>query len=306
MRLRLIAENLGAVRSGDVALPDGRRLAYAEWGAPDGFPVVHLHGMPGSRLETHAPAGLYALLGVRFITVDRPGYGASDPQRERSIGSWADDVETLADRLRLRRFGLTAISGGGPFALACASRLGDRLTSVALAGSIAPLDGPGSRAGMKWLNRTGLWLALHFPRGLEAAYRSLRVALDVAPDWFLAGMTAGKPDGDRALLARADVHGQVRAMLLEAVRGGVLGAVQEVRLIGRPWDFDPAGIRVPVHLWHGTLDDTAPIEQTRALAARIPNARLVECEGEGHMVMWTHLPEILGAVLPRALANPAA
>ena len=31
--------------------PDGRRLAYAIWGDPTGFPVMSLHGTPGCRLE---------------------------------------------------------------------------------------------------------------------------------------------------------------------------------------------------------------------------------------------------------------
>ena len=305
MRLRLVAENLGAVRSGEAVLGDGRRLAYAEWGKPDGFPVIHLHGMPGSRLETHAPAGVYALLGIRFITVDRPGYGGSDALPARTLLDCADDVAALADHLGLARFGLTAISGGGPFALACAARLSDRLTGVSIAGCIGPMDRPGSRAGMKLLNRMGIWLAVHFPRGLGVVYRALREILERSPDRFLAGMTAGKPERDRRLLARPDVHGQVQAMLIEAVRAGVLGAVQEVRMIGLPWGFDVESIRVPVHLWHGTVDDTAPIQQARGLAAAIPDATLVEFPGEGHMVMWAHVAEILVAVMPRSLVAAA-
>ena len=305
MRLRLVAENLGAMRSGEVVLEGGRRLAYAEWGAPDGFPVVHFHGMPGSRLETHAPAGLYALLGIRFITVDRPGYGGSDPLPGRSLLDWPADVAALADHLGLERFGLTAISGGGPFALACAARLADRVTGVSIAGCIGPLDRPGLLNGMKAVDRMGLWLAVRFPRALHAVYGVLREVLERSPTWFLARMTAGKPERDRRLLERPDVHGQVEAMLIEAVRAGVLGAVQEVRMIALPWGFDVEAIRVPVHLWHGTADDTAPVEHARVLARAIPDAMLVECPDEGHMVMWGHVAEILVAVLPRALA-PAA
>ena len=32
-------------------LPDGRTLAYAEYGAPGGKPVFYFHGSAGSRLE---------------------------------------------------------------------------------------------------------------------------------------------------------------------------------------------------------------------------------------------------------------
>ena len=32
-------------------LPDGRKLAYAEFGNPDGYPVLYFHSSPGSRIE---------------------------------------------------------------------------------------------------------------------------------------------------------------------------------------------------------------------------------------------------------------
>jgi pimeloyl-ACP methyl ester carboxylesterase len=34
-----------------LTLPDGRRLAYAEFGDPNGHPVLYFHGAPSSRLE---------------------------------------------------------------------------------------------------------------------------------------------------------------------------------------------------------------------------------------------------------------
>lgn len=36
---------------GDIILPDARRLAYAEFGKPSGYPILYFHGAPSSRLE---------------------------------------------------------------------------------------------------------------------------------------------------------------------------------------------------------------------------------------------------------------
>src|SRR6266496_2748375 len=91
-----------AVRA--IRLRDGRSLAYAEWGDPAGRPVLHFHGIPGSRFERHADDGLYARLGLRYITIDRPGYGRSDPKPGRTFLDWAADVEQLADALEIDRF----------------------------------------------------------------------------------------------------------------------------------------------------------------------------------------------------------
>jgi pimeloyl-ACP methyl ester carboxylesterase len=103
----------GYVTTKVIRLRDGRRLAHSEVSDPDGLPVFHQHGMPGSRLEHEAEPDLYRSLGVRVITPDRPGYGLSDPHLHRPILDWPSDIAELADSLGIRRFGITGLSGGG-------------------------------------------------------------------------------------------------------------------------------------------------------------------------------------------------
>ena len=117
-----------------IALPDGRRLAFSELGDPAGVPVIHHHGMPGSRFDHQASPAFYARLGARVLTPDRPGYGLSDPHPGARLIDWAADVAALADTLGLARFGVTGLSGGGIFALACAACLPDRVTNAVVTG----------------------------------------------------------------------------------------------------------------------------------------------------------------------------
>ncbi len=144
-------------------LPDGRRLGYAEFGAPRGRPVFFFHGFPGSRLEAELAATAAARWNLRIIAADRPGIGLSDRRPGRTLANWADDVRTLADSLGLERFAVLGISGGGPYAIACAARLADRLTAAGTIGGLAPLDRPGATAGMSTLNRLVLFLHLRAP-----------------------------------------------------------------------------------------------------------------------------------------------
>ena len=130
----------------DIALRDGRRIAYCEWGDREGWPILLCHGAPGSRMfgpdsKTTAEAG------VRLITVDRPGYGRSDPKPGRQILDWPADVEELAGALRVDEFDVAGHSSGGPYALACASTFPGRVKRVALISCIAPYDEPSSEAG---------------------------------------------------------------------------------------------------------------------------------------------------------------
>src|SRR4051794_8100368 len=121
-----------------LALPDGRSLCFAEWGDPAGFPVLTLHGTPGSRLNRHPDAEQYARAGARVITYDRPGYGGSTRRPGRSVVDCVEDVAALADHLGLDRFAVTGGSGGGPHALAVAARLGDRVVRCRCVVGVAP------------------------------------------------------------------------------------------------------------------------------------------------------------------------
>src|SRR5512140_2188131 len=100
----------------NITLPDGRKLAYAEYGDPDGKPVIYCHGNPGSRLDPKMlDLQLLRKFHVRIIAPDRPGMGGSDFLPGRKISDWPADVTALADGLHLDRFAILGISGGGPY-----------------------------------------------------------------------------------------------------------------------------------------------------------------------------------------------
>jgi pimeloyl-ACP methyl ester carboxylesterase len=83
--------------------------------------------------------------------------------------------------------------------------------------------------------------------------------------------------------------------LREAFRPGVWGYVRDIRVLALPWGFNLDEIKVRVQLWHGDDDAVIPLHHGRYLASVIPGATLRVCHGEGHMLMWNHLPEILMA-----------
>jgi len=136
-----------------LVLGDGRRVGVAVFGAREGFPVIGLHGMPGSRLMYATVAQAAARRGIRLIAVDRPGYGRSGRRAGGTLLGYAGDVAGIAEILGLERFAVLGTSGGGSYALACAARLGSRLTRVGVVSGIGPLRTPGSLSGMAPVNR---------------------------------------------------------------------------------------------------------------------------------------------------------
>jgi pimeloyl-ACP methyl ester carboxylesterase len=135
-----------------IKLRDGRLLGYAEFGAPEGMPVFYFHGFPGSRLDyLFFDDGEVAMENnARIIAVDRPGMGQSAFKRGRQILDWPDDVIALADALRIDRFGVLGISGGGPYAAACAFKIPARLTATGIVCGMGPSDAPRMKDGVSW------------------------------------------------------------------------------------------------------------------------------------------------------------
>ena len=106
-----------------VPLPDGRVFAAAEWGDPDGIPLISIHGTPGGRMSWWEDPDIYRRHGLRRITIDRPGYGESSRLRGRRVADIIPDLEHLTEALGIDEFVVTGGSGGGPHALACAALL---------------------------------------------------------------------------------------------------------------------------------------------------------------------------------------
>src|SRR3712207_3027181 len=80
-----------------------------------------------------------AALGIRLLAVDRPAIGLSDPQPRRTLLAWPRDIREMADALGIQRFSVLGWSGGGPYALACAYAMPDRIVAAGLVSAPAPL-----------------------------------------------------------------------------------------------------------------------------------------------------------------------
>jgi pimeloyl-ACP methyl ester carboxylesterase len=266
-----------------VRLPDGRMLGYADYGDPAGAPVFYSHGWPSSRYQAKLLHDLAAERGLRIIAADRPGVGLSDPLAGRGFASWPQDVARLADALGIGRFRLLGTSGGGPYALATASALPERVIAAAVLCGAPPFGDPADRTDLHWAYRTLIGLKrlrrAATPAVIAASRGMIARGIDRPPmTWLLRSI----PPSDREAIADAGCWESVTRSYLEAVRRGASHVLTEGELYLEPWDFSPEDIRVPVAFWHGLADKNLPCEVAKKLAARIPGAEGHWEEGEGH------------------------
>jgi pimeloyl-ACP methyl ester carboxylesterase len=267
-------------------LVDGRRLAYAEWGDPTRRPVLLLHRSPGSRLFDPDPE---ATATVRLLTVDRPGYGGTDPVVEPRFDAVASDLSELAEALDLHEIALLGWSGGGQFALAAVPRLSPRLSSLTLICTPAPDD------AIPWYPEASRPLLPGVFADPVGALPNVTEAFEgsMADPDGLAGSDPSPADADAR--AQPGVLEACAAMMREAGRQKGAGIAFDVVAGARGDRLPLDAVQVPSWLWYGAGDEYITTEHGRWYAERIAGSRLEEVDGAGHLLPVLRWREIIAA-----------
>lgn len=286
---------------GRVSLTDGRHLGFAEFGRPGGPTVLWFHGTPGARRQVPPRAREMAQeQGLRVVGIERPGVGASTPHLYDSYADWADDIRELTDQLGVDRFAAVGLSGGGPYVLACASALPDRVVAGAVLGGVAPMHGEdavdGATAAVRLLDRfSGVVTATRNPfgLGLGVAVQLLTPfssrAFDLATSLF--------PEGDRRVFERPEMKAMFIDDLSRGSRSGLRSLLYDAILMTRPWGFALRDITVPIRFWHGDADPIVPLAHAQHMAAAVSDSELRIRPGESHLGGLDAAPEVLETIM---------
>lgn len=283
-------------------LPDRHQLAFAEWGDPAGIPVLFLPDLGHSRLARHPDDAATAAAGVRLVTIDRPGYGASTRRQGREMAGLAADVRRLMNFLGIDRFAVLGWAGGAPHALALGFGLGRRVGVLGLAAALPPPEPVGPPTGVQRLLRNPLAPAL-----LRRSLRRQASAAKGRRGGGLAEVMALLPPVDRAAMTGTAGFPELYAGdVAEAYAQGIAGLLDDGALVAGSWGFTPEQIPTPVHLWHGDLDDVVALADARALADRLPRATFHPVPDHGHLLVLPCWTDLLARLVQEMQAIPSA
>ena len=284
--------------SNSIRLLDGRMLGYLECGDPEGKPVFYFHGFPGSRREVQFSHKTASQQNIRMIGIDRPGYGISGYKKNRTILDWPDDVTQLADALGIDNFSVLGVSGGGPYATACAYKIPRRLISVGIACGLGPITGTGVVKDMLWFNHFGLIIAAHVPWLVSLIMTPIAFLLRHHADKIVGHLSRSSKEPDRSALNQPEIISIMSDTFKESVRHGAAGAARDAVLYANPWGFNLPKIRLRVHLWHGEKDTIVPVSMGRLMADTISNCRASFYKTEGHFSLLINcMADILGTLV---------
>lgn len=284
-----------------VQLENGRILAYTQFGDPEGTPVFFFHGWPGARLQGAATDAAGKTLGVRIIAVDRPGFGCSDFQPNRALLDWPDDISALASKLNISQFKVLGLSGGGPYALACAYKLPpEQLTGTAIVCAVGPSDTAEEVASFAeehqkiiGIIRKAPWLMrIIFWNTVRKRNKDMVKAMD--------GLIATLPEPDQIALSDPEAKPMLIASATDSFSPGVKGHTFEMQLFASPWHFSYEEITAPVQLWHGEADSVISIDVSKRASKRLPNNQVEYFTDEGHYSLLLNQAEL---ILSRLIAT---
>jgi pimeloyl-ACP methyl ester carboxylesterase len=264
-----------------ITLPDGRKLAYAECGKPDGQPVIYFHGGGSSRLEPLLFDDLIHKFDFRLISPDRPGIGQSDPQPNRGFSDWPKDVVVLADTLGLDKFSVLGISSGGSYVFACAARIPERLLTAVIVSGAWDMD---SLQDLPMFSRWIYNLSKTFPFLFEVVMKLALKPFQGSPEKLLVSFKKQLPAVDYAVIQSPQRLQAMRESTTEAMRQSIKNVALDILLYVRSWDFQAAEIQMPVKLFHGEQDNKVPISMARKVCDRLPTTQLTTYANEGHIL----------------------
>jgi pimeloyl-ACP methyl ester carboxylesterase len=284
---------------GNIAVGEDRQIGFAEFGAPWGRAVFWFHGTPGARRQIPIEARVYAEEhSIRLIGVDRPGIGSSTPHRYANIRAFGDDLRTIADTLGIDKMAVIGLSGGGPYALASAAVLSDRVVAAGVLGGVAPFLGDeGISSGLMNLGkRAAPLLRLGGDPLRIGASLVIRMIRPVAnPALYL--YAAISPEADRRLLTRPEFKAMFLDDLLNGSRKQLAAPFNDVILFTRDWGFRLGEVKVPVRWWHGDSDHIVPFAHGEHVVSLLPDAELFVLPGESHLAGLGRGEEILSTLM---------
>ena len=284
---------------GNIAVGEDRQIGFAEFGDPQGRAVFWLHGTPGARRQIPTEARLYAENHkIRLIGLDRPGIGSSTPYRYENIRAFGDDLRTIADTLGIDKMAVIGLSGGGPYALACAAVMPDRVVAAGVLGGVAPFLGDeGITSGLMNLGKRAAPLLRlggdPLRIGASLVIRMIRPVATPALELF----ALISPEADRRLLTRPEFKAMFLDDLLNGSRKQLAAPFADVVVFSRDWGFRLDEVKVPVRWWHGDHDHIVPFAHGEHVVSLLPDAELFHLPGESHLAGLGRGEEILATLM---------
>lgn len=275
-------------------LKDGTRMCFAEYGNPDGIPVLLFHGNPGVRFSWGLYPGFPYLDGIRIIAPDRPGYGKTD-FKKNALEKWPGDILELLAHMGIEKVHLFAPSGGGPYALACAWKIPERLLSVGMFGNV----GPYNEASIVGVNKPlkVLWKIANPLFGLVKLQNRIMAKMVNKNPLKLAEKFSDLElaENDKVIAEKPEIQQVFATVFPESYLQNGIGSAYDVTLPKR-WTIPLHEIKPKIIIWQAE-EDCLTGKMAAYTAGQLPDSYLIEIPGAGHLWIMENVKTVLNHLI---------
>lgn len=254
----------------------GRTIHFVDDGNESGTPVIFTGGLGTSVRVVRLLDFLESMrrdLNLRFITVERNGFGQTKFDDSLTMNDFVSDVEAVLSHLQIDEFALFGISGGGPYTAKIAESNSDRLLSIHMAAT-SPAIGNPQRCS----------------NGASSPYSEM---LRYPMQFF--GFPADSPLHEIIGFQDTAFDEAARAHNLRGQSADVAPLLHELNLYCTEDPMDSAHITAPVFVYLGLQDRVLASVNPEDWLAAYPNAdvQVRTYPNGGHDVQYRHLDQIL-------------
>lgn len=276
-----------------MSLPDGRNLSWYESGPKKGFPVIFCTGA-GMSGSLGFGIDLLEALNLRLIVPERAGLGYSTQDPQKSLKSFADEIQLLLAAQHIQDFSVIGFSQGAVFAMALAYYASP--VSLSLVSGQDQFEYPATKALLRADIINMQEQAINTPEAL-----SDWLLRNVTSQWLLAFILNCSAEADQNIYSEDSFLPAYSQCMEHAFNQGNQGYVQDLLIALQPWHFDPEDIHCPVSLWYGKLDVSSVHSPDfgQTLAKRFPHCEYHLFADEGGSLLWTQANAILQSLIPR-------
>lgn len=307
----LLPHIVGLSRSRVLHLSDERKLSFADFGDPNGIPVLYFHALNTSRLEQLFHAEFFARSGIRMIAHDRPGFGHSTYREQASYLDYVADVEALLDHLQLERVNVMSQSAGCAHAMALAHRLPARVRQVHCVSPVPPPKHILASSSKSVMNSMLNQFIRLVPSIIRPAMELMMHGQSV--ESLLTHITRAKQknmfhlsDDDIDFMTGPDMLPYNIASMVESLRQGTRAWALESQLVNRDWPFDPTKIATPITFWHGDSDLLIPPDMVESFSATLSNSRLNLIKEETHLLVFRQMARVVEEIKEKSAQLPSS
>lgn len=292
---------LDGVRDRRLQRPDGRTVAWTEWGDPAGVPLLRVPGTPGSRFGLRADRSLWGARNLLALTTERPGFGASTRLPGRGFNEHADDLAAVLDAAGVEQAHVIGGSGSAPHQLAFAARHPDRVRAMTILVGASPQTQEEYDRLVGVNQESHRLIAAGDVEGLTTFLAGLREQILADPLGAFRAVMETAPEADREVMNDPRWQETLVVGMREAMAQGVEGWADEGFAMEQRWDdIDLDAVTTSVTWWHAASDANTSFTAAERLVARLPNARMeLFPPEEGHMAGYHREVEILDELLAR-------